>query len=216
MKREEDGIYMWECQWERRFCVLPINIKFVLLIHAINYEQGLFPSSLCSRVSTSWNQMPFNLNTFAVINKCGKVHDAVWSIFNERATDDAYSSVRAVLGSCGLDKLNSFQDNADGRGDLLNSCNASQLEQNKAQANIREVKQNTVARGLLLLLSMEYPRYTATPDKKAGVTSFPGHNLDWRTQTGLMEEGEWDKDQQRETYIISFDSSLTLNIRAAL
>lgn len=28
---------------------------------------------------------------------------------------------------------------------FLNSCNASQLEQNKAQANIREVKQNKMA-----------------------------------------------------------------------
>lgn len=54
-----------------------------------------------------------------------------------------YSSVRAVLGSRELDKLNSFH--ADGHGDFLNSCNASQLEQNKAQANIREVKQNKVA-----------------------------------------------------------------------
>lgn len=87
--------------------------------------------------------MPFNLTTFSAINKCVTMNISFEA--SSIRKPEIVVSVRAVLGSCGLDKLNSFQDNADGHGDFLNSCNSSQLEQNKAQANIREVKQNKVA-----------------------------------------------------------------------
>lgn len=55
------------------------------------------------------------------------------------------SRLRAVLGSHELDKLNSYQDNSDLSADYLSSGNVPQLEQNKAQANIRDAKWNKVA-----------------------------------------------------------------------
>ncbi len=88
--------------------------------------------------------MPFILTAFSVINKRTKIHVAVWSIFNEKTRDDA--SIHSFIQYCELYL---------GHVDLISSTvsvrifwtvvNAFQLEQNKAQANIREVKQNKVA-----------------------------------------------------------------------
>lgn len=50
---------------------------------------------------------------------------------------------------------------------------------------------------------MEQLRYTATAGKKAGATSFPGHNLDWRTQIGPIEEGQRGEDWDREDIFMS-------------
>lgn len=137
--------------------------------------------------------MPFNQTTFSIINKCVKMHVAVV----EKTENQRWccTSERAVLGSYELHKLNGFQDNADGSGDFQNSRNASQLEQNEGQANIRGVRQNKAAWSPVSITL----RGGAEVHRKAGVTSYPGHNLDCRTQTGHIKEGVPDKDRDRES-----------------
>lgn len=94
-------------------------------------------SFLCTKTDS------FNSNEFLRHEKCVKIHGTESCAMKKQRR--CSSSEQAVLRSCWLDKLYSFLDNADRCNDVWNSCNASQLEQNKAQANIREVEQPNVA-----------------------------------------------------------------------
>lgn len=76
-------------------------------------------------------------------------------------------------------------------------CSSSQLEQIKTWANIRDAKKEQS--GLKCRLSRSlWSSWGTTAGGKTGATSFPGQNLDWKTQTGPIEEGERGEDRDTE------------------
>ena len=121
--------------YQSKVCATTIyNIQTCLIF--LGFVQSSF---LCTKTDS------FNSNNFLhLLKKCVEIHGTE-SCAMKKKQRGCSSSEQAVLRSCWFDKLYSFLDNADRCNAVWKSCNASQLEQNKAQANIREVEQHNVA-----------------------------------------------------------------------
>lgn len=135
----------------------------------------------------------FYSNRFLRHKQVCKMHVAVWSIFNEKTRDGAGKVCKLSLGHVGH-VISSTVSVLMGTVIFWTVVMPLNWSRTRHRLILGKWNRTRWPEAPSPLLSTEQARYTDAPGKKAGVTSFPGHNLDCRTQTGPTEEGERDKD----------------------